>query len=170
MTSSRTPAVDPPTCVRAAWSAEAVEALKALWADPDLSAADVARRLGVTRNAVLGKIHRLGLSKPRASRSSARWTPAHPSARPPRRRAKPPPTRAPVAPQSGMPEPVAPLVPHLEDLPPRACRWPIGDPRDPAFGFCGRPAAGGPYCVAHAAVAYRGPGVKVAELAKLLRR
>ena len=32
----------------------------------------------------------------------------------------------------------------------------IGDPRDPAFGFCGRPVAGGQYCAAHAAVAYRG--------------
>lgn len=170
MTSSRTPTSEPPTCARGAWSAEAVEALKALWADPDLSAADVARRLGVTRNAVLGKIHRLGLSKPRSSRLSARLASVRRPARPPHRRAKAPPTQAPVASVSGMPELAAPLVSLLEDLPGRACRWPIGDPREPAFGFCGRPAAGGPYCAAHAAVAYRGPGVKVAELAKLLRR
>ena len=62
------------------------------------------------------------------------------------------------------------LVAHLEDLPPRACHWPVGDPQAPEFAFCGRSAGTGPYCPAHAAIAYRGPGVNVAELARLLRR
>jgi GcrA cell cycle regulator len=37
------------------------------------------------------------------------------------------------------------------------CAWPIGDPRDPDFNFCGRPVArpGLPYCAAHMARAYR---------------
>jgi len=37
------------------------------------------------------------------------------------------------------------------------CRWPEGDPKQSGFHFCGRPKAGaaGPYCGAHAAIAYR---------------
>jgi GcrA cell cycle regulator len=62
------------------------------------------------------------------------------------------------------------LVRRLEDLPNRACHWPLGDPQAADFAFCGRRAATGPYCPAHAAVAYREPGVNVAELARLLRR
>ena len=45
-----------------AWNDERVELLKKLWAD-GLSASQIASRLGgVTRNAVIGKVHRLGLS------------------------------------------------------------------------------------------------------------
>jgi len=45
-----------------AWNDERVELLKKLWAD-GLSASQIAGRLGgVTRNAVIGKVHRLGLS------------------------------------------------------------------------------------------------------------
>ncbi|MCR5876668.1 GcrA family cell cycle regulator [Phenylobacterium sp. J426] len=81
---------------RGGWPPAAVETLKSLWLAGDLSAADIARRFGVTRNAVLGKVHRLGLSgqRPRGpkaagSRGSARsaferrWTGAtlHPAER-----------------------------------------------------------------------------------------
>lgn len=65
---------------------------------------------------------------------------------------------------------MAGLVRRLEDLPHRACHWPLGDPQAAHFAFCGRRAATGPYCLVHAAVAYRGRGVDVAELARLLRR
>ena len=45
-----------------AWTDERVEMLKKLWAD-GLSASQIARKMGgVTRNAVIGKVHRLGLS------------------------------------------------------------------------------------------------------------
>jgi GcrA cell cycle regulator len=46
-------------------------------------------------------------------------------------------------------------VPRLEQLGAHVCHWPIGDPADAGFSFCGRSAAGGPYCAAHATVAYR---------------
>jgi hypothetical protein len=39
-------------------------------------------------------------------------------------------------------------------LEPNACRWPCGDPKDPRFRFCGRPAAKGAYCEEHTAAAY----------------
>lgn len=161
---------------RGAWTEEAVETLKRLWADPDLSAALIAKRLGVTRNAVLGKIHRLGLSKPRGARPPPARVPTPQSAR--RARAERPAraagpvsalARSSVGPASS-PEPGPGLVPRLEDLPRRGCHWPLGDPRAEDFAFCGRAAERGPYCAAHAALAYRGPGVKVAALARWLRR
>jgi hypothetical protein len=44
---------------------------------------------------------------------------------------------------------------RLVDLSDNSCRWPIGDPRDPDFSFCGEPKRdGGPYCAAHAALAF----------------
>ena len=35
------------------------------------------------------------------------------------------------------------------------CKWPIGDPADPKFAFCGRKSATGPYCAEHAKVAFQ---------------
>lgn len=153
------------------WTDDAVETLTRLWRQGDLSAAMIARRLGVTRNAVLGKIHRLGLSQPRRPRP--------PAIAPPARRAKSrpiapvarAPASAPVRTPPKLAAEVGPgLVARLEDLPPRACHWPLGDPQAADFTFCGRKAEAGPYCPAHAGVAYRGRGVDVAELARLLRR
>ena len=65
-----------------AWNDERVELLKRLWAE-GLSASQIASRLGgVTRNAVIGKVHRLGLSGcgaglrgARRSRASSRGAP-----------------------------------------------------------------------------------------------
>ncbi len=171
MISSRTPPGRPDATARGDWTDEAVETLKRLWGEPDFSAARIAQRLGVTRNAVLGKIHRLGLSKPRASRPPvARLAAARPR-RPARACAS---TRLP-APSPKPLKPTAPeigpgLVARLEDLPRRACHWPLGDPLAPDFAFCGRSVETGPYCPAHAAIAYRGRGVDMAELARLLRR
>lgn len=154
-----------------AWTDDAVENLTRLWRQGDLSAAMIARRLGVTRNAVLGKIHRLGLSQPRRPRPGA--------IAPPPRPAKPRPVastrRVPaLAPGRMSPQPTAEigrgLVTRLEDLPSRACHWPLGDPQAADFTFCGRRAEAGTYCPAHAGMAYRGRGVDVAELARLLRR
>ena len=68
---------------------------------------------------------------------------------------------------------VEPLPPvELEDMPgatiltltDRICKWPIGDPRDPAFQFCGRNSAEGlPYCAEHARRAYQAPQRRSAE-------
>lgn len=154
-----------------AWTDDAVETLTRLWRQGDLSAAMIARRLGVTRNAVLGKIHRLGLSQPRRPQPAA--------IAPPPRPAKPRPVASArralaSAPVRTSPQPAGEigrgLVARLENLPMRACHWPLGDPQAADFAFCGRRAETGPYCPAHAGMAYRGRGVDVAELARLLRR
>ena len=68
------------------WSEERVELLRKLWED-GLSASRIAAELagGVTRNAVIGKVHRLGLSgrvKPQAVASTARARPKTPAGRP----------------------------------------------------------------------------------------
>jgi GcrA cell cycle regulator len=154
-----------------AWTDDAIETLTRLWRQGDLSAAMIARRLGVTRNAVLGKIHRLGLSQPRGPRP--------PAIAPLPRPAKPRPVASArrvtaPAPVRTSPQPTAEigpgLVARLEDLPARACHWPLGDPQAADFTFCGRRAEMGPYCPALSGMAYRGRGVDVAELARLLRR
>ncbi|HVK41200.1 MAG TPA: GcrA family cell cycle regulator [Phenylobacterium sp.] len=155
------------------WSEARVARLKALLAQ-GLSARQIAQALrAVSRNAVIGKIHRLGLTG--GGPPSAPGRRARPSARPGGRRKAPSPP--PPPPSGGAPATAAAaalarpraapvdavgLAADLAALPRRACRWPIGDPRDAAFSWCGRPVAPTPtgrasYCEGHRARAYR-PG------------
>ena len=133
------------------WTDERVEQLKALWTE-GLSASQIARVLGsVTRNAVIGKVHRLGLAgragPPRAER------PRTQVARRPAVHAAAP------APQIVEEEPVVLEDGHFATvltINDRMCRWPIGDPAESEFHFCGhKPRFGSPYCEAHARKAYQ---------------
>ena len=164
------------------WTDERVELLKKLWQD-GLSASQIAKQLGgVTRNAVIGKVHRLGLSGRAAPSKPARTVfkaprPARPAAAAPsapRRIAEP--VAAAVAVQ---PTPVryveeAPGTATVLTLGAHMCKWPIGDPAMDNFTFCGRRAGEGPYCVEHSHVAYQPAQAKKksspAELARSLRR
>jgi GcrA cell cycle regulator len=137
------------------WTDERIETLIRLWRD-GLSASAIARRLGgVSRNAVIGKIHRLGFG--------GRETPAQPGgtrARTPKPKPEPPiapPRRTLVAAPSSAPVEAPPLAGTADMLTvgPHACRWPIGDPKAPGFAVCGRPAVRGAYCAPHGALAYR---------------
>jgi len=141
------------------WSDERVTTLKALWLD-GLSASQIAAQLGgVTRNAVIGKIHRFGLSG-RALPSKPARLARPPQARAPRCAARPQatPVRQPSpCPAHPNPIPEAPgLAASVTLLGAHVCRWPIGDPKADGFSFCGRPAHG-PYCPRHKALAFR-PG------------
>ena len=159
------------------WSEDRVERLKALWAD-GLSASQIAKQLGgVTRNAVIGKVHRLGLSGRAAGGRLARPRPASP----PRPRRPAAPRAAPRAPMIAAPvaaSPPAPegpgLIASMADLCGHVCKWPIGDPSSEGFTFCGRRSSEGPYCVEHARVAYQPQQTKkkggATELARSLRR
>jgi GcrA cell cycle regulator len=163
------------------WTDERVETLKKLWLD-GLSASQIAKQLGgVTRNAVIGKVHRLGLSG-RATPSQPQ-RPAFKAPRAPR-----PPIAAAPAPRRAM-EPALPAhapAPVLAAEEPgtatvltlgaHMCKWPIGDPSSDSFTFCGRRSdREGPYCSEHARVAYQPQQQKkgrssASELARSLRR
>jgi GcrA cell cycle regulator len=134
------------------WTDERIEALRAFWMQ-GFTASQIAERLGgVSRNAVIGKAHRLGLSaRPSPiKRETARTLPMH------RAPAAPPPIPAP-APAAAMPPP-PPM--QRQAAPPvsggsKSCMWPLGDPKQPDFHFCGAVAEPGrPYCSQHCAAAY----------------
>jgi GcrA cell cycle regulator len=161
------------------WTDERVEVLKKLWLE-GLSASQIAKQLGgVTRNAVIGKVHRLGLSGRAAPSQPTR--PAFRTPRPPRPAAPAVTHRRAEAPRPD-PRPAPRPVPYIEEpgtatvltLGAHMCKWPIGDPSGGDFSFCGRRTqAEGPYCVEHARVAYQPPQKKKTgtnELVRSLRR
>jgi GcrA cell cycle regulator len=164
------------------WTEDRVEVLKKLWAE-GLSASQIAGKLGmgVTRNAVIGKVHRLNLAgRVNTPRAQAPRTGRKPQGETqtaaPRGPARPSmPTAGATAlksfaqPQTSaraqpLPEP-KPLrlvesskdgritILHLSD---KTCKWPIGDPQHEEFCFCGHgPREGSPYCEYHARIAYQ---------------
>jgi len=163
------------------WTDERVETLKKLWLD-GLSASQIAKQLGgVTRNAVIGKVHRLGLSG-RATPSQPQ-RPAFKAPRAPRPAlAAAPAPRRPLEPAmpTQLPAPIftaeEPGTATVLTLGAHMCKWPIGDPASDGFTFCGRRSdREGPYCGEHARVAYQPQQKKTgrssaSELARSLRR
>ncbi len=150
------------------WTDERVETLKKLWAD-GLSASQIAAELGgVTRNAVIGKVHRLGLSGRAKSPSSAASRPRKPRAASHMLRVSRSSMRGNTAlahayefdvePET---EPIDNVIPlgqrrSLLELTDETCRWPIGDPGTADFFFCGGPTITSlPYCAYHSRVAYQ---------------
>lgn len=162
-----------------AWTDDRVETLKKLWAD-GLSASQIAKQLGgVTRNAVIGKVHRLGLS--------GRATPSRPTRRastprPAAARAAKPAAASPNTPRPAVAKKAGPSAPRIvRDTEPATtiapiearrldngeyatvltlregmCKWPIGDPSGTEFRFCGHPVkSGSTYCAAHCKQAYQ---------------
>jgi GcrA cell cycle regulator len=175
------------------WTDERIALLKKMWKDGK-SAADIAKTLakGVTRNAVIGKAHRMGLSNrpspikkgekddaaPAPVKAAVKKETAAKKEAPKKEAAKP----VAVAPKKIVPPVVVSGVKHnplargeiaeprkfekeaipegggvaLIDLTERMCRWPIGDPREDDFTFCGRTIRQGtPYCPDHAGAAYQ---------------
>ena len=157
------------------WTDERVELLRKLWGE-GLSASQIAAELGgITRNAVIGKVHRLGLSgrgktnapPPQRPRKAAARPPSHPMTH------AAPAERGPLtlvpheaAPVAALPaieerpreEVVVPLSERVTIMELREfmCRWPLGDPTTSEFRFCGgRAITGLPYCNHHAQVAYQ---------------
>lgn len=137
------------------WTDERTNLLKTLWLQGQ-TASQIAERLGgVTRNAVIGKAHRMGLSS-RPSPIRQRTTP-RPAATPAPAAASAPRFPAvPAAAPAPAPAPKLPAAPAIKAAPgSRGCMWPMGDPKQPDFHFCGAPAEPGrPYCSEHCTVAY----------------
>ncbi len=159
-----------------AWTDDRVELLKKLWAE-GLSASQIAGRLGsVTRNAVIGKVHRLGLSgrattsrmkshRPRArmaskrmakSRFSQMGNPAFRALYRGEADAYMPPVEELVIPPNERK--------YIQTLGECHCRWPIGDPQQSDFHFCGKNKVPGlPYCEFHARRAFQPPQTRRRE-------
>jgi GcrA cell cycle regulator len=146
------------------WTDERVELLKKLWSD-GLSASQIAGELGgITRNAVIGKVHRLGLSGRAKSPSSANPRPRKARSGGHMLRVSRPQMRGNTAlayDYEAEPEPELIEIPleqrrHLLELSEKTCRWPIGDPGSPEFFFCGGDTVNElPYCSYHSRVAYQ---------------
>jgi GcrA cell cycle regulator len=158
----------------ATWTSERIELLKRCL-HAGLSCGQTAREIGVTRNAVIGKMNRLGLSRPkdvigrqleqrRAARLARPKTPRTWRSKSPRlnifaqhemlmvtfRRPQPPAEDIPIYNGRGC---------TLLELSQGKCRWPISNPGAEDFCFCGNePVKGLPYCPGHARIAYRSVG------------
>jgi len=161
------------------WTDERVALVKKRWAE-GLSASQIAGELGgVSRNAVISKLHRLGCSgRTVAARSAAsiRVARSSPPKKPrvvaessaPKRKAavrfKPPAELAGVA-ELVIPAEERKVIDTLESC---HCRWPIGDPQHASFHFCGRKKLGTlPYCEFHCSKAFQprsGPKAPVVDL------
>ena len=195
-----------------AWTDQMVEDLKRMWKE-GYTTGEIGKKLGVTKNSIVGKVHRLGLSgrpspikkKPEAGRSAPSKSPAatpkpaekkaapstHPTADSLASKAQPSPQPAPSAkPQtsgSATSHPSNTFAPSFKEkndfffspriepshhispsgytsltsLDNHTCRWPIGDPKDENFHFCGKKVRlGQTYCEEHAALAYVKPNTK----------
>ncbi len=155
--------------------------MRALWAER-YSAAEIGRRMGISKNAVTGKAHRLNLS----ARPSPIRRDAAPVLKPERAKYHPEgPLKMRKEPADGVGHageaPAVALtvvgrdtlgqlgkglgltVPAVGSEPqPRrvsqTCCWPIGEPGTPEFQFCGKNSMSGkPYCAEHAGIAYVKP-------------
>lgn len=146
------------------WTDERVELLKKLWSD-GLSASQIAGELGgITRNAVIGKVHRLGLSGRAKSPSSSSPRPRKARSGGHMLRVQRPQMRGNTAlayDYEPEPEPEMLEIPveqrkTLLQLNENTCRWPIGDPSSTEFFFCGGDSVNEqPYCSFHSRVAYQ---------------
>jgi len=134
----------------AAWTEDRVSRLRELWGSGK-TAAQIADDLGdVTRNAVIGKANRLGLSKPGRPRI------AKPKAPVKRAMSRAQPPRPAPSSQELPPEPLAPPPPPGALPQHRRCQFPIGHPGENDFHFCDHEiSAGKPYCPYHCSIAYR---------------
>jgi GcrA cell cycle regulator len=143
------------------WTPERIEQLRN-FAGSGLSSSQIAAEIGVTRNAVIGKLHRLGLASGRPAGGPARSSPPRAS-RPrhsPQREflrlmfAQAPSIANGSGAQAATVESTQPC--SLFELAHGKCRWPMGNPDAADFAFCGNDAAVGlSYCAGHARVAYR---------------
>ncbi len=150
------------------WTDERVAELKMLW-EHGVTAGQIVREMGApSRNAVLGKTYRLGLSRPPGE--MAEQTRKGIAAGPPRKRTqkarstpfRPPAVHAPpIAPPAPPRAPAPAILVGLLELANESCRWVMSGDGTP-FTFCGAAEAdfrhGVPYCRVHARMAYRRPG------------
>ena len=148
------------------WNDEKVEKLKELWTKGH-TASQIAQILGdTTRNAVIGKAHRLDLEARAPSKQSS--APKSKDNRQIIRRTAAPTSRKAKFQSILLDKNFEPENPKsLEDLTETTCKWPIGHPNEEKFYFCGRKPEGEfPYCKLHVLYAFQPKGSKEEVLDK----
>ena len=130
-----------------AWTHDRIEILKKLW-EEGLTASRIATELGdVTRNAVIGKAHRLGLAGRMQSKSSAS------SISIVRKKRHSPHNKKIIEISTHVNEPINPT--SFLDIRDGMCRWPLGEPGENDFKFCGRGSGEKVYCKEHHSMAFQ---------------
>ncbi len=157
-----------------AWTDKMVEDLKIMWKQ-GLTTGEIGKRLGVSKNSIVGKVHRLQLdARPSpirkkeddSSENVVEKTPVAKLKADKKSSRDEEKTGAATLPASTgfRPTPAQNAASgdvKLTDLDNHTCRWPIGDPKDESFRFCGRKVrVGQTYCEEHAALAYVKPNKK----------
>src|ERR1700758_1454857 len=142
------------------WTDERLALLKSGF-EAGLSCREIAASIGVSRNAVIGKISRLNLTRDKVGvRGPARKV----TDNRPRMKAHPTLRQFLLRPVSASePEPIEEIdtihnghACSLFELTKERCRWPISTPGAADFCFCGNtPLNGMPYCAGHSRMAYR---------------
>ena len=154
------------------WDDNNVSKLRELW-DQGLPTAQIGKLLGFTKNAVVGKAHRIGLERrPSPIRRTA--------VKPDRKKA-----RSPIIPKLNFEvkkdevketpvhqQAFQPLVKNLfTKSVKRGCEWPEGHPDESDFKFCGKERfEDKPYCINHCAIAYVIPEKEESEKQQIVQR
>ena len=158
------------------WTDEKIAELKRLWLEGK-STGEIGKIIGMSKNAVVGKAHRLGLESrpspikrgdgvegvetaaPRAGKAGKgeKAEKAGKAAKTEKTDSEDKAGEASSATKKSCAKGAKSEGVTLVDLNMRTCRWPIGDPKDPDFHFCGKEAElGKPYCEEHLAQAFVG--------------
>ena len=148
------------------WTDEKVQKLKELWKKGH-TASQIAEMLGdTTRNAVIGKAHRLNLEARAPSKSSPSSGTNSGQNKIQRRPSQQPLTRKQKFQSILLDKNFEPENPKsLEDLSENTCKWPIGHPNEESFYFCGRKPEGEfPYCKLHVLYAFQPKNQKEDDL------
>ena len=120
------------------WDEKKLNKLKKLW-DEGIPITKIGIEIGVSRNAIAGKAHRMGLPK--------RNSPISKSGDPRK-------NQVPSSKENTKNLPLKLMLREVEWSRNRCC-WPIGDPKLPGFSFCGTAIVPGrPYCEEHSNLAY----------------
>ena len=147
------------------WTGEVIARLRSLWAEGH-STVEIGRRLGISKNAVVGKVHRLNLpgrpspirkdgpTRTRPRRVRSEWVPLPVLAAVPLPgQAAPPPARVATQAEIAAIDRASAPAPWAGRV--RECCWPIGQPGRAGFRFCSEPSEPGkPYCPEHCRSAY----------------
>ena len=142
------------------WNEEKVAKLKELWGKGSTASQIASIIGGISRNAVIGKAHRLNLSskiKNRPSISNQSSNNSYEERTPIQKRGRKSKFQSLIIEKDFEPE----NPKQLEGLDENSCKWPVGHPEEKNFYFCGRSSLKDfSYCKLHLLYAYQPKGKK----------